>query len=125
MKELYAYLGFNPKALFKGQVSGWDAQFNGYYGASDLLDQNRLFPGGQREMHYKNELNVISSRNANSERSACVMILHPDYRIEMIDDTSFRNSYRYEWRNNFYPVRAVRGFMFEYPMLTTMLKYQK
>lgn len=125
VKELYAYLGFNPKALFKGQVSGWDAQFNGYYGASDLLNENRLFPGGQREMRYKNELNVISSRNTNSERSACVMILHPDYRIEMIDDTSFRNSYRYEWRNNFYPVRAVRGFMFEYPMLTTILKYQK
>ena len=53
------------------------------------------------------------------------MILHPDYRIEMIDDTSFRNSYRFEWRNNFYPVRAVRGFMFEYPMLTTIIKYQK
>lgn len=122
IQELNTYLGFNPKALFKGQVSGWDAEFNGYYGQSDLKNENRLFSGGARAMHYKGEMNVICSRNNSTERNACILVLHPDYSIQIIDDTSFRNSYRYEWRNNFYPVRAIRGFMYEYPMLTTIKK---
>ena len=122
IRELNAYLDFNPKALFKNQVSGWDAEFNGYYGMSDLKNQNRLFPGGARAMHYKGEMNIICSRNNTSERNACLMVLNPDYTIQLIDDTTNRNAYRYEWRNNFYPVRAIRGYMFEYPTLTTIKK---
>lgn len=122
IQELNAFIDFNPKALFKNQVSGWDAEFNGYYGMSDLKNQNRLFPGGARAMHYKGEMNVICSRNNSSEREACLLVLNPDYTIQRIDDTTNRNSYRYEWRNNFYPVRAIRGYMFDYPTLNTIKK---
>ena len=73
-------------------------------------------------MHYKGEMNIICSRNNTSERNACLMVLNPDYTIQLIDDTTNRNAYRYEWRNNFYPVRAIRGYMFEYPTLTTIKK---
>ncbi|MBR6886598.1 MAG: hypothetical protein IKN13_04220, partial [Bacteroidales bacterium] len=31
VKSLEAFLGFNPKALFPGQISGFDARFNGYW----------------------------------------------------------------------------------------------
>lgn len=122
VKELNAYLDFNPKALFKGQVSGFNAQFSGYYGWSDIMNQNKYFAGRQREIRYKGELNVISSSNAKSYADACLMVLKPDYTIQQIDDTTNRTVYRMEWRNNFYPVRAVRGWMYEYPTWTTITK---
>lgn len=125
VRQLYAYLGFNPKALFKGQVSGWDAEFNGYYGMSDLKNGARKFSGGKRELHYKGEMNVISSRNKNADRTACLMVLNPDYTIQLIDDSTFPYPYLYDWRTNYYPVRVVRGYLFEYPLLTTIKSHLK
>ena len=120
VRELYAYLGFNPKALFKGQVSGWNAQFNGYYGQSDIHNKNRLFSDRNRALRYQGELNVISSKNSNTYSDACILVLNPDYTLEFIDDSTYKNSFRSEWRNNYYPLRAVRGRMYEYPTLTTI-----
>ena len=114
IRDLYQFLGFNPKALFKDQVSGWDAQFNGYYGHIDILNRNRQFSGGKRDMHYKGELNVISSKNANGYSDACLLILRPDYSLTLVNNATYNSL----WRNNFYPVRPVRGYMFTYPTLT-------
>ncbi|MCR4603941.1 MAG: hypothetical protein K5683_10500 [Prevotella sp.] len=122
VKELYSFIGFNPKALFRGQVSGFNAQFNGYYGFSDLKNQNRYFKDYERKVRYKNDINVISSNNSDNYEDACIMVINSDYSISMIDDKSNRNNFRYEWRQNYYPVRAVRGWMYNYPKYSTIIK---
>jgi len=111
VKDLHQYIGYNTKALFKDQISGWDAQFNGYYGHIDILNRNRQFSGGKRDLHYKGELNAISSKNANGYKNACLLILRPDYSLTLVSNATFNS----QWRNNFYPVRPVRGFLFKYP----------
>ena len=125
VRELYQFLGFNPKALFMGQQSGWDAQFNGYYGQRDILNQNKYFSGSQRAMRYKGDLNVISSKSSSDYDDACIMVLHPDYSLQLIDNSTFRNAYRANWRLNFYPVRPVRGYMFLYPTTTDITSHRR
>ena len=118
VRELQAYLGANPKALFRNQVSGFNAEFNGYYGWSNINNQNRKFPDRERQLRYKGELNVICSNNTNKYDDACIMVLYPDYTIRVIDDNTYTNNFRDDWRDNFYPVRGVRGWMFNYPKLS-------
>lgn len=120
VRALHQFLGFNPKALFREQASGWEAGFNGYYGASDIKNRNRNFSGGQRDLRYRGELCVISSKNSSDYSDACLMVLDTDYTISVIDDATFTGAYRYNWRTNFYPVRPVRGYMYEYPTLATI-----
>lgn len=111
IKDLYKFIGYNTKALFKDQISGWDAQFNGYYGNIDILNSNKLYPGGKREMHYKGELTAISSKNANGYSDACLLVLRPDYSLTLVSNETYSS----RWRINFYPVRPMRGFLFKYP----------
>ena len=120
VRGLYGFLGFNPKALFKGEVSGWDAEFNGYYGANDLLNQNKFFPGKEADIRYKGELNIICSKNSEDIDDACLMVLDNNYSMQLMNDKSFRTSYRYYWRDNYYPVRPVRGYMYQYPLLSVI-----
>lgn len=123
VKALYKYLGFNPKSLFKGEVSGYDAEFNGYYGWSDIQNQNKFFSPKVETQRYKNELNVISSKNASDYSNACLMVLDKNYTLKLIDNNSVPFAYySVQWRSNFYPVRPVRGFMYQYPLLSTINK---
>ena len=121
VRDLYEFLGFNAKALFKDQLSGWNAQFNGYYGHIDILNNNKRYPGGQRALRYKGELNVMSSKNTNSDKKACLLVLKPDYTLTLVDD----NTYSSQWRTNFYPVRPVRGYQFQYPTIKDINKFEK
>lgn len=122
VSELNAFLGFNPKALFKGQVSGFNAQFNGYYGWSDILSKNAYFPGRQREKRYAGELNVISSTSSTAYADACLLVLKPDYTMLLVNDKSNTGALGTRWRDNFFPVRPVRGWMFSYPTLAEITK---
>ena len=121
VRDLYEFLGFNAKALFKDQLSGWNAQFNGYYGHIDILNNNKRYPGGKRALRYKGELNVMSSKNTNSDKKACLLVLKPDYTLTLVDD----NTYSSQWRTNFYPVRPVRGYQFQYPTIKDINKFEK
>lgn len=111
VRDVYKYIGYNTKSLFKDQISGWDAQFNGYYGHIDVMNQNKVFDGKKRELRYKGELNAISSMNGNNESKACLLLLQPNYQMVLVDD----KTYSAQWRTNFYPVRPIRGNMFQYP----------
>lgn len=111
VKELHQYIGFNAKALFKDQISGWDAQFNGYYGHIDVLDENKRFSDRRRQLRYQGQLNVISSQNSGKESDACLLMLQPDYTLKLVSDKTWNP----QWRNNFYPVRPMRGYLFNYP----------
>ena len=112
VQYLYTYLGFNPKALFPGQVSGFDARFNGYKGINDLIN-NRSFDDNQKAVRYKGELNVIATRNMDSSVDAILLMLDGNYRFTPYKALG-------DWHEDYYPVRPVRGYMFEYPMLNTI-----
>ena len=65
VQYLYTYLGFNPKALYPGQVSGFEARFNGYKGINDLIN-NSTFADNEKAVRYKGEYNVIATRNVEA-----------------------------------------------------------
>ena len=117
VRNLYDYLGLTPKALFRGGVSGFNAQFNGYRGQADILNQNAIGTNG----HYgKGELNVIASKATSQLTDACLMVLDKHYRLRLVDDQTYAGENARQWRTNYYPVRPCRGACYEYPPLDTM-----
>ena len=112
VRNLYAFLGFNPKALFSGQVSGFGAQFNGYYGIHDFL-QNRSFDDGDNAVRYRGQLSVLATRHDEDTGNPLFVILDDHYRLTLHEATG-------DFHRDYFPVRAVRGFMFEYPALNTI-----
>ena len=63
----------------------------------------------------------MSSKNTNSDKKACLLVLKPDYTLTLVDD----NTYSSQWRTNFYPVRPVRGYQFQYPTIEDINKFEK
>ena len=112
VQYLYTYLGFNPKALYPEQVSGFDARFNGYMGIHDFLN-DRSFDDGKKTVRYKGELNVIATRNKEQSADAILLVLDKNYHFTPYKALG-------DWHEDYYPVRPVRGFMFEYPTLKTI-----
>lgn len=112
VRNLHAFLGFNPKALFTGQVSGFGAQFNGYYGIHDFL-QNRSFDDGDNAVRYRGQLCVLATRHAEDTDNPLFVILDSHYSLTLHEAAG-------DFHRDYFPVRAVRGFMFEYPTLNTI-----
>lgn len=121
LTNLYAYLGFNPKALFKGQCAGFDAQFLGYVGDVDVLHPNQKFAISGNQLRYDNQLCVLASRNTDSRQSPSLLILHPDYRWQLVDDASLGT----DWHRNYYPVRLCRGAYYIFPDWETLKKKEQ
>lgn len=113
VSHLYAFAGFNPKSLFVGQASGFEAGFNGYYGRVDIENDNSFFPSGASRAHAQGRLNVICSKNSDSYEDACLMLLDDSYRLRCITDREAGE----EWRYNYYPVRLTRGAFYDYHSL--------
>lgn len=122
VKQLYAYIGFNPKALFRGQCSGFNAAFNGYVGTQDILNGNTSFPAsGTMQQHEQGRLNVISSKSTKDMADACLLVLDDHYTLREINDQT-ANKY---WRLNYYPIRLCRGAFYQYPTLETIQKHTR
>ena len=115
---LHAFLCFNPKALFPGQVSGFDARFNGYAGTQDILQGNRPFAPYEIRQHEKGHLNIICTKNSDTWDDACLMVLDDRYRLYQYSDADAGTG----WRANYYPVRLTRGAFFRFPSLETIRK---
>ncbi len=115
--QLFTYMGNTPKALFRGQVSGFNAQFNGYQGQADILNHNAL---GDNAHRGKGELNIVASKASSSVADACLMVLDSHYRLQLIDDKTYPGGDAQQWRTNYYPVRLCRGMGYEYPSLQTI-----
>lgn len=124
LTDLYAYLGFNPKALFKGQCSGFEAQFDGYMGKVDVLKANKKFDGGN-ELRYNNQLCVIASRDVATKRMPSLLLLYPDYRWQKVDDNTSDVTPDLKWLNNYYPVRLCRGAYYNFHSLETINQKEK
>lgn len=114
VRWLYQYLGRTPKALFRGQISGFNALFNGYFGNVNLQTGQRL---DDQEQLDAGHLNVLATRCDDSHPTACLLVLDNNYTLRLVDDSTFGDD---RWRENYYPVRLCRGANFEYPSLSDM-----
>ena len=97
-------------------MSGFDARFNGYMGLNDVLNGNEAFPDWDLAVRYAGEINVIATRNEDEMVDALFLVLDGNYHIAMYEAIG-------EWHENYYPIRPVRGYQFEYPTLQTINQY--
>lgn len=116
LSELYEYLGFNPKALFKGQCSGFEANFCGYVGYVDVLNPDQEFEEEGNLLRYKDKLCIVASRNVDEKQSPSLLVLRPDYSWKKMDDTNLGS----EWHRNYYPVKLCRGAYYAFHDLATL-----
>lgn len=96
-EHLMAYLGQNPKAMFKKQQSGFDADFMGYYGMFDPQTGMELDETSQRD---KGALCYVAFKKEVGGTEGEVLVLTPNYTWKSCSITSSHN--------NWYPVRLFR-----------------
>lgn len=112
IEALYAYLGFNPKALYQGQQSGFDAQFHGYYGVNDLLNNTGF--GTNNAVRYRDQYMFMASRTDDTGQ-AKVLVLDRDYHLRLMEPLG-------DWSDDYFPLRPVRGWMYTYPKWSEIIK---
>ena len=103
IQVLETYLGNNCKVLFPGQPSGFEAQFAGYYGQYDDLNNGVKFP--VYDLHYNGECCFIASKEVNME-SGQALVLKSDYTLQRCAINRARD--------NWYPVRPFRTSFYQY-----------
>lgn len=94
VNDLRLYMSNNPKAFFKGQVSGFNAEFDGYYGDVDVITNKRQ---DEEAYRYIGKLCCIACQSADANNKGIhegrAMLLWDDYTLGLADDFFFRNSY--------------------------------
>ena len=98
------YLGHNLKGMMKNQVVGFDAQFWGYYGNIDYLDNNKRYP--YFEVRDTDKCYITFK---NDENSCMALVLTQDYKMLPIPKITSES--------NMYPVRLFRTPYYKYPDL--------
>lgn len=101
--DLCGFFYKNAKALFVGQQSGFNAEFDGFYGLYDVFDQDKNM--GKYGQYYKDEYCFVACKD--DDYTGIAMILSPDYTLRY---TSVNAA-----RKNYYPVRLFRSKKFTYP----------
>lgn len=102
IQTLQTYLGQNTKALFPNMQSGFEAQFAGYYGPCDDLNNGKEIGWGE---HYYGKYCFIISKEVvtNSGES---LVLGPDYTVRRLGANRARD--------NWYPLRPYRSSYYNY-----------
>lgn len=95
LRHLTQYLGKNAKSLFKGQVTGFDAQFEGYFGSYDDSGS----PLGSTQRRRKGERCYIAFKDGATTSTGEALVLSPNYTWNRIVTSS---------DFNWYPVRLFR-----------------
>ena len=103
IRVLETYVGKNCKSLFPNQQSGFDAQFAGYNGEFDDLNQGKQFE--KMGMHYVGEYCFIASKEGVSN-SGEALVLSPDYTLKRCAINKATD--------NWYPLRAFRSSYYKY-----------
>lgn len=101
-KELTDYLGNNHKSLMKGQPSGFDAEFAGYYGNLDPRTGENLWETKLREV---GQYSYIPFKTFITSTDGQALVLAPDYTWQSY---SIKSSH-----NNYFPVRLFRTSLFK------------
>ena len=112
VNNLHSFIGFNPKSLFKGQASGFNAGFNGYYGIHDII-KDKSFGDGKKAVRYAGKINVFATQRNEAWEGDIITVLDRNYQFSFCNATG-------DYYDEFFPVRPVRGYMFEYPTLETI-----
>lgn len=120
LSELNAYLGSNPKALFKGQSSGFDAQFSGYVGYYDI-QAGKNFSDYRKIQRYNGEICALASHSPDNNQAPNLLLLRTDYSLKTLDDGTIGN----DWRKNYYPIRLCRGAYYSFHDLETLKSKEK
>lgn len=104
MNALLQYVGKNPKALFKNQMSGFEVDFCGYVVRQDVLTGTRP---DDIDIGYVDQLCLIAFQDDNSYGTA--LLIKPDYTWETAPITQrFKNRY---------PIRPYRRQNYKHPNL--------
>lgn len=103
IRYMETYIGNNCKSLFQGQVSGFDAEFVGYYGDHDDMHYGNYLES--YDVRYKDEYCFIASKD--SEKSGEALVLSPQYTLSRVSINKATE--------NLYPVRPFRTSYYTYP----------
>lgn len=98
------YLGNNLKAAFKGQVSGFEADFAGYYGHYDVDSGKDL---GNDMLRDTVVCCYIAFKTDVDASQGEALMLTKDYQWKKADANA--------GNNNYYPVRLFRTNYYQYP----------
>ena len=102
IQTLQTYLGQNTKALFPGMQSGFEAQFAGYYGPCDDLNNGKRI--GYDEHYYGKYCFIISKEVVTNSGES--LVLAPDYTVRRLGANRARD--------NWYPLRPYRSSYYNY-----------
>lgn len=95
---LTTYLGHNHKALMKEQVSGFEADFAGYFGHFDPKTGKDL--GGNDQVRDNGAYCYIGFKTHVDSVDGMALVMAPDYSWQSYNITTTQN--------NYYPVRLFR-----------------
>lgn len=104
LRKLQKFIGGHCKALLPSQQSGFDAQFVGYYGRYDDLNNGKKFSDGGYKLRYNNQQCFIASKENSS--SGSVLVISPNYTLQLCNTE--------RKRDNWYPVRPYRSSHYKY-----------
>ena len=100
--SLMKYIGHDPRHLLKGQLTGFDAQFEGFYGPGGI---DGVPKSSKRQLHGAGNCYLIFKETVDAS-SGSAMRLGPDYRW-----TEVKTGTGYE---NFFPLRLFRSSYYLY-----------
>lgn len=101
-KNLTDYLGRNHKALMKGQPSGFDAEFVGYYGNIDPCTGQDL---GETKLRDKGNYCYVLFKTSIHAEDGQALVMASDYTWQSYNIASSHN--------NYFPVRLFRTSYFK------------
>lgn len=101
--ELEYYFGYNLKPLFNGQASGFDAQFAGYFGRHDDLNNGEEIHDIMMPM-YKDRYCFLPFKD--DEKTGVTLMLTPTYKFYTIKAEVSHD--------NRYPIRLYRTANYKY-----------
>lgn len=104
VQNLKKYLGNDPRIMFQGQASGFEADFAGSYGLWDDLKGTAYSAYG---MHYIGKCCFIPCKNSENSKTGKVLILTDNYELKIADITVTQD--------NNYPLRLFRTSCWVYP----------
>lgn len=110
LNALYSYIGRNPKALFAGQQTGFEATFDGCLATYDFLEHKQT--GNVPRFLYKGQAVFIPFKNERTdyENGGSALVLMPDYSLTQVK-LDIKNV------DNRYAVRPFRNSLFRHKNL--------
>lgn len=102
MENLVEYVGNDTRHLLKGQLSGFDAQFEGFFGPGGI---DGVRENVRQDFHNTGKCYLIFKTDRNS-RSGISLCLNSNYRWNTIAIG--------EGNNNYFPIRLFRSSYYKY-----------